>query len=77
MHRFSVQSLFEFELPLLGVLLLPVDAVVSDGVLLLPDVHELSGDAPLLLALFHQPLHQQFLSFHFLPGNHKPDTESV
>ena len=41
--------------------------VVADGVLLLPDVHELCGDTALLLALPHQSLHQLLLATLLLP----------
>ena len=41
--------------------------VVADGVLLFPDVHELCGDAALLLALPHQSLHQLLLATLLLP----------
>ena len=40
--------------------------VVSDGVLLLADVHELGGNPPLLLTLPHQPLHEYLLTSRLL-----------
>ena len=48
-------------------LMLLLSPVVANGVFLSADVHELSGNAALLLTLPHQSLHQLLLATLLLP----------
>lgn len=65
-HRLHFQSFLEVPLPSLLVLLLPVEAVLSNHLLLTPHLKQLSGKTLLDLSLTRQTLHQLLVSSRLL-----------